>query len=140
MLRLSPTILALVAVASSVMACTHRAAQEPAACTHPADQGPADALVKQLGNLPPYLDSGVVLRLCPEPPRPCPSPPASPSALKRRRIYRQLFALGNSSVLALAQALTCADRNLRLNAELALGELAGPPWEQNDHYRPKMGH
>jgi HEAT repeat protein len=65
--------------------------------------------------------------------------PVSPSELKRRRIYRQLFKLGNASVLALAQALTCsADRNLRLNAELALGELAGPPWEQNDHYRPKM--
>lgn len=31
-----------------------------------------------------------------------------------------------------------SDRNLRLNAELALGELAGPPWDQNDHYRPKM--
>jgi len=56
---------------------------------------------------------------------------------KRGRIYRQLFALGNASVLALAQALTCSDRNLRLNTELALGELAGPPWEQNGHYRPK---
>ena len=89
-------------------------------------------------NLPPYLDSGVVIRACPEPPRSCPSPPASPSALKRDRIYRQLFALGNASVLALAQALVCSDRNLRLNAELALGELARPPWEQNDHYRPKM--
>jgi hypothetical protein len=42
-------------------------------------------------------------------------------------IYRQLFALGNASVLALAQALTCSGRNLRLNAELALGELAPPP-------------
>jgi len=47
-----------------------------------------------------------------------------------------LFTLGNASVLALAQALTCSDRNLRLNAELALGELAGPPSDKN--YRPKM--
>lgn len=76
--------------------------------------------------------------LCPEPPRPCPPPPASPSELKRHRIYRQLFALGNASVLALAQALTCSDRNLRLNAELALSELAGPPWDKSDHDRPRM--
>jgi HEAT repeat protein len=132
------TSLALAALGLSLIACTQRTGVEPAACTHPANHGPADALVNELRNLPPYLDSGVVIRACPEPPRSCPPPPASPSALKRDRIYRQLFALGNASVLALAQALTCSDRNLRLNAELALGELAGPPWEQNDRYRPKM--
>jgi HEAT repeats len=136
-LRLTPAILALTVLVLSVAACTHRADPRPAACTHPADHGPADALVNELGNLPPYLDSGVVMRLCPEPPRSCPSPPASPPELKRSRIYRQLFALGNASVLALARALTCSDRNLRLNAEMALGELAGPPWDQNDP-RPKV--
>lgn len=137
-LRLTLAILALAALVLSVSACMHRAHPRPAACTHPANHGPADALVNQLGNLPPYLDSGIVIRPCPEPPRTCPPLPASPSELKRQRIYRQLFTLGNASVLALAQALTCSDRNLRLNAELALGELAGPPWDQDDHYRPKM--
>lgn len=125
-------------LALSLMACTHRADREPAACTRPPTPGPADTLAKELRNLPPYLDSGVVISACPEPPRSCPPPPASPSVLKRERIYRQLFALGNASILALAQALTCSDRNLRLNAELAQGELAGPAWERNDHYRSKM--
>jgi hypothetical protein len=136
--RLTPMVLALVAMALSLIACTHRADLEPAAGTHPADHGPADALVNQLGNLPPYIDPGPFERLCPEPPTPCPPVPTSPAELKRERIYRQLSALGNASILALAQALRCSDRNLRLNAELALGELAGPPWQQNDHYRPKM--
>src|SRR5690348_16117148 len=135
---MTQTTLALAALALSLIGCTQRTGGEPAACTHPAYHGPADALVKELRNLPPYLDSGVVIRACPEPPRSCPPPPASPSTLKRARIERQLFALGHASVFALAQALTCSDRNLRLNAELALGELAGPPWEQNDHDRPKM--
>lgn len=137
-MRLTPAILALATLVLCVAACTRRANPRPAACTHPTDHGPADALVNQLRNLPPYLESGIVMRLCPEPPQSCPPPPVSPSELERRRIYRQLFALGNASVLALAQALTCSDRNLRLNAELALGELAGPPWDQNDHYRRKM--
>jgi hypothetical protein len=44
--------------------------------------------------------------LGPEPPRSCPPLPVSPSELKRQRIYQQLFALGNASVLALTQALT----------------------------------
>jgi len=137
-LSLTQTAFALAVLAFSLVACTHRTDREPAACAHPATRGPADALVNELRDLPPYLDSGVVIRACPQPPGSCPPPPASSSALKRNRIYRQLFALGNASVLALAQALTCSDRNLRLNAELALGELAGPPWEQNDRYRPKM--
>lgn len=137
-LRLTPTILALITVASSVISCVHRSEQGPAVCTHPANPGPADALVNQLRNLPPYLDSGVVIRPCPEPPRSCPPLAASPSELERRRIYRQLFALGNASVLALARALACSDRNLRLNAALVLEELAGPPWEQNDPYHQKM--
>ena len=137
-MSLTRPVLAVAASAFSLMACTHSADRETAACTRPATRGPADAPVNELRNLPPYFDSGVATQLCPEPPRPCPPPPESPSALKRDRIYRQLFALGNASVLALAQALTCSDRNLRLNAELALGELAGQPWEQNNRYRPKM--
>jgi len=138
-LSLTRTAFALIVLAFSLIACTHRAAREPAACAHPATRGPAAALVNELRDLPPYLDSGgVVIRACPEPPRSCPPLPASPSALKRDRIYRQLFALGNASVVALAQALTCSDRSLRLNAELVLVELAGPPGEHNDHYRPKL--
>lgn len=136
-MRLTRTTLALAVLALSLMACSRQAGREPAACTHPANHGPADALVNELHNLPSYLDSGFVIRACPAPPS-CPSPPASASELKRRRIYSQLLALGNASVLALAQALACSDRNLRLNAELAPGELAGPPWDHNDHYLPKM--
>ena len=135
---MSRTTLALAVLALSLLACSRQGGREAAACTRPANHGPADALVNELRNLPPHLDSGVVIRACPAPPRSCPPPPASASQLKRRRVYSQLFALANASVLALAQALTCSDRNLRLNAELALGELAGPPWEQYDHYRPKM--
>ena len=104
-----------------------------AACSHATPVTKADALVEQLRGLPPYINPGPFSMLCAR--QPCPPFPVPPIELKRRRILRQLFALGNASVQALARALNSSDLNMKLNAELALQQLGFGWW---DGLKPKL--
>lgn len=86
-------------------------------------------------------DAHTLVRQLKSLPTPLPTSPRSDGSIssaeeQRRRFYESLLQLGPDGVLALSRALSDDDVNLRKNAALALGVLAGgwyePSWPKLD--------
>jgi hypothetical protein len=101
--------------------------------SHPVGRVDADALVRQLRDVPTSLYLGPLSWLCAS--SPCPRPPLPPGEARRRKIYDQLYALGSAGVLALGRGLRSPDVSLRHNVAAALEVLGGGWWfwDRNPH-------
>ena len=86
----------------------------------------ADAVVRQLRDVPTEMYVGPLSWLCAS--SPCPRPPVPEGEIRKRKVYAQLFSLGTTGVPALARALRSPDPKLRHGVALALSALSGGWW------------
>jgi HEAT repeats len=89
------------------------------------DAADADALVLELHGLPTEIYVGPSSFICAVGPSPCLPPPVPPTEVKRQRVYRELYELGDVGVEALTRGLIHGDRSIRSNSVLALSVLSG---------------